>query len=256
LRRYLLAMGLSAFCIASGVSADEAAIRKNLAERLPSLATIDEVTKTPINGLWEVRMGSEVLYSDEQGSFLVEGQIIDTQKKLNLTEERVAKLTAFEFAKLPLKDAVVWKQGTGARKIVIFADPNCAYCKRFEKELNNVQNITVYTFLYPILGGDSPEKSKAIWCAKENGKVWRSWMLNGVQPPEMAGKCDTTALERNLALGRKHGINGTPSLVFENSERVPGVLSADEVEKKFAGLKDKAAVKAKDSGASSGRTGA
>lgn len=235
LRRRLFAIALSALCV-SGVFADEAAIRKNLATRLPSLPTIDEVTKTPVNGLWEIRMGAEVIYSDEQGSFVIEGQIIDTQKRINLTEQRIAKLTAIDFAKLPLKDAVVWKQGTGARKLVIFADPNCGYCKHFEKELNNVKNITVYTFLIPILGGDSPAKSKAIWCAKDNGKVWRNWMIDGTSPPSVAGKCDSSALDRNLALGQKHGVNGTPSLVFEDSERIAGVLTAAELEKKFLTL--------------------
>jgi thiol:disulfide interchange protein DsbC len=150
-RRQLFAIGLSVICITGSASADEAAIRKNLARRLPNLPTIDAVTKTPVGGLWEVRMGSELIYSDEQGSFVIQGQITDTQKHRNLTEERIAKLTAFDFAKLPLQDAVVWKQATGARKIVVFADPNCTYCKRFEQELNNVSNITVYTFLFPIL---------------------------------------------------------------------------------------------------------
>lgn len=218
------------------VSADEAVIRRNIAERLPNFPKIDEVTKTPINGLWEIRMGSEVMYSDEQGAFLIEGQIIDTKSRINLTTVRVDKLTAFDFAKLPLKDAVVWKQGSGARKIVVFADPNCTYCKRFERDLNNVKNITVYTFLLPILGEDSQDKSRAIWCAKDSGKVWRNWMIDGARPPAVAGRCDTSALDRNLALGRKHGVNGTPSIVLENSERIPGVIGVEELEKKFAAL--------------------
>ncbi len=234
--RSLCIFGLVASCLVTSAFADEVAIRKNLAIRLPSLAPIDEVTKTPVNGLWEVRMGTEIIYSDEQGSFVVEGNIIDLQKQLNITQDRVAKLTAFDFAKLPLKDAVMWKQGTGARKLVVFADPNCGYCKRFEKELNGVKNITVYTFLIPILGGDSPEKSKAIWCAKDNGKVWRSWMLNGTVPPEVAGACDASALDRNLALGLKHGVNGTPMLVFTDSKRMAGIMSADELDKKLSSL--------------------
>lgn len=238
MRRYLLAIALGVLWM-STAAADEAAIRANLAKRLPNLPTIDEISRTPVNGLWEVRMGSEVLYSDAQGSFVVQGQIIDTAKQLNLTEERIAKLTAFDFAKLPLRDAVVWKQGTGARKIVVFADPNCGYCKRFEKELNAVRDITVYTFLFPILGGDSPDKSRDVWCAADRGKAWRAWMLDGKAPPAAAGKCDTSALERNVALGQKHGINGTPSLVFENSERVPGIISAAELEKKFIAANDK-----------------
>jgi len=234
---FRIIIGLLASCfLAMNTFADEATIRKNLAARLPSLAHIDEVAKTPINGLWEVRMGVEILYSDDQGSFVIEGNIIDLQKQLNITQDRVAKLTAFDFAKLPLKDAVVWKQGTGARKLVVFADPNCTYCKHFEKELNNVKDITVYTFLIPILGGDSPEKSKAIWCAKDNGKVWRSWMLDGIAPPAVAGACDASALDRNLALGQKHAVNGTPMLVFADNKRMPGIMSADELDKKFSSL--------------------
>lgn len=239
LRRRLFSIGLSALCLSVSAFADEATIRKNLATRLPNLPQIDEITRTPVNGLWEVRLGSEVIYSDAQGSFVIEGQIIDAQKHVNITEERIARLTAFDFNKLPLKDAVVWKQGTGARKIVVFADPNCTYCKRFEQDLNNVKDITVYTFLFPILGDDSADKSKAIWCARDKGKVWRSWMINGTAPPTVANKCDTSALERNIALGRKHAINGTPALVFENSERVPGIISAAEVEKKLAAMKRK-----------------
>jgi thiol:disulfide interchange protein DsbC len=240
LRRTLLAVGTSALFVVGNGLADEATIRKNLAARLPNLPRIDEITRAPVSGLWEVRMGSEVIYSDDQGGFVIEGHIIDTNRHLNLTQARVDGLTAFEFSKLPLKDAVVWKQGTGARKIVVFADPNCGFCKRFERDLNQVRNVTVYTFLFPILGDDSPEKSRNIWCAKDSGKVWRNWMLDGTPPPAASGKCDSTALDRNVALGRKHGVSGTPALVFENSERVPGILSAEEVEKKFAAVIGKA----------------
>jgi len=234
--RLLCIFGLAASCFVTSAFADEAAIRKNLAARLPSLGPIDEVTKTPITGVWEVRMGNEIIYSDDLGSFVIEGNIIDLQKQLNLTQDRVAKLTAFDFAKLPLKDAVVWKQGTGARKLVVFADPNCTYCKHFEKELSSVKDITVYTFLIPILGGDSPEKSKAIWCAKDNGKVWRNWMLDGTTPPTVAGACDAGALDRNLALGLKHGVNGTPMLVFADNKRMPGIMTAAELDKKLSSL--------------------
>jgi thiol:disulfide interchange protein DsbC len=118
--------------------------------------------------------------------------------------------------------------------MVVFADPNCGYCKRLESDLNGVKNITVYTFLYPILGGDSADKSRAIWCSKDNAKVWRSWMLDNKQPAQVMGKCDSSAIDRNVALGRKHGVNGTPSMVFVSGERVPGVISLEELEKKFA----------------------
>ena len=229
-----LAAALASLFIAQAAFGQEAVIRKNIAERLPDFPPIDEVSKTPIPGVYELRIGNEVLYSDEQGSTLIEGQLIDTKTKVNLTEARIAKLTAIDFAALPLKDAIVWKQGTGARKLVIFADPNCGYCKRFEKDLQAVKDVTIYTFLYPILGGDSPEKSRNIWCAKDNTKAWRDWMLEGTPPPRSMGQCDATALQRNAAMGKKYRVNGTPALVFEDGKRVPGALSVEQVEKQLA----------------------
>ena len=223
---------------ALGAGADEAVIRKNIAERLPDFPKIDEVTKTTIPGIYELRIGTEVLYTDEQGNHLIEGSVIDTKTRSNLTEARVAKLTAIDFSKLPLKDAIVWKQGSGARKLVVFADPNCGYCKKFERDLQQVKDVTVYTFLYPILGGDSPEKSKAIWCAKDNTKAWRDWMLKGVTVTG-SPDCDATALQRNYAFGKKHRINGTPGLVFEDGTQRAGALNTDAIEKQLVANRGK-----------------
>ena len=219
--------------------AQEATIRKNIADRLPDFPKIDEVSKTPIPGLFELRVGTEVYYSDEQGNHIIEGQLIDTKSRTNLTEARINKLTAINFADLPLKDAVVWKNGTGARKLVVFADPNCGYCKRFEKDLQQVKDVTVYTFIYPILGGDSPEKSRDIWCAKDNAKVWLDWMLRNVTPARSMGECDSSALQRNTAMARKYRINGTPAVVFEDGKRVPGAMPAEAVEKQLVASRAK-----------------
>ena len=219
---------------AAGAPAQEAAIRKNLPERLPQMGKIDEVSKTPMAGLYEVRVGTDIFYTDAAGNHLIEGQLIDTRTKTNLTEQRVAKLTAIDFAALALKDAIVFKTGTGARKLAVFADPNCGYCKRFEKELANVKDVTVYTFLYPILGGDSPDKSRDIWCAKDSTKAWRDWMVDGTKPQRNVGQCDTAALARNAALGRKHKVTGTPALVFEDGKRVPGAMAPADIEKQLA----------------------
>ena len=213
--------------------ADEAAIRKNLPERLPGFPKIDEVTKSPIPGLYEVRTGTEVVYTDEQGNYVIQGEILDTRSRVNLTEARVNKLTAIDPVNLPLKDAIVWKQGTGARKLVIFADPNCGYCKRFERDLQAVKDLTVYTFLIPILGGDSPAKTRDIWCAKDATVAWRNWMLEGTPPPRAMGACDTAAIDRNLALSRKHKITGTPALIFEDGTRIPGALPPEKLEKQL-----------------------
>ena len=227
-----------ALALVPAAFADEAAIRKNISERVPDFPKIDEVTKTSIPGLYEIRIGTDILYTDEQGNYIIEGQLIETKTRTNLTEQRVAKLTAIDFKALPLKDAMVWKQGTGERKLVIFADPNCGYCKKFERDLLTVKDITVYTFLYPILGPDSTEKSKQIWCAKDNAKVWRDWMIKGT-PIAESPTCDTSALSRNVALGRKHRINGTPGVVYEDGKMQPGAVGAEAVERQLAASRGK-----------------
>jgi thiol:disulfide interchange protein DsbC len=216
--------------------ANEAAIRKNLTERLPGLPKIDEVRQTGMTGLWEIRIGSELRYTDAQGNYLIEGELIDLRSRRNLTEERVNQINAIDFASLPLKDALVWKRGTGKRRIAVFADPNCGYCKRFERTLQDAKDITVYTFLVPILGGDSPEKSRAIWCAKDNSAAWLAWMLEGKQPPKPAGDCDDAALERNMAMVRKYRVNGTPAIVFEDGTRVPGAVTLEQLERRLAAV--------------------
>ena len=237
LQRTLAALLLAA-CFVPAAFADEASIRKNLAERLPDFPKIDEVTKTGMPGIYEIRIGTDILYTDENGSYLIQGEVIETKTRANLTEQRIAKLTAIDFKSLPLKDALVWKQGTGERKLVVFADPNCGYCKKFERDLQEVKNVTVYTFLYPILGGDSPEKSKAIWCAKDNTKAWRDWMLKGT-PVEGGANCDASALQRNSVFGKKHRINGTPGLVFEDGTQRAGALNTEAIEKQLIAARAK-----------------
>jgi thiol:disulfide interchange protein DsbC len=224
-------------CLHAAV-AQEAVIRKNIADRLPDFPKIDEVTKTPIPGLYELRIGTEVLYSDEQGNHLIEGSLIDTRTRANLTEARVNKLTAIDFTSLPLKDALVWKQGNGSRRIAVFADPNCTYCKKFERDLQQAKDVTVYTFLIPILGGDSPEKATNIWCAKDNTRAWREWMLEAKAPARSMGSCETP-MARNLALSRKHKINGTPAIIFEDGTRIPGAVGAEQLEKQLVASRSK-----------------
>jgi len=226
-------LAVVAAVLAIGAWADEAAIRKNLAARLPNFPPIDEVSKTPIPGLYELRIGTDVLYSDEQGQYIVQGSLIDTKTRANLTEARIAKLTQIDFASLPLKDAILIKQGSGSRKLVVFGDPNCGYCKRLERDLVALKDVSIYTFLYPILGPDSNLKSRDIWCAREPGKVWRSWMVDGATPPKAMGACDTSALERNLALGNRHRVNGTPAVVFEDGSRSPGALPLEQLESRL-----------------------
>ncbi|MBA4344721.1 MAG: disulfide isomerase [Methylibium sp.] len=240
MKRKTVAVALAAMALLSALPqawANEAAIRKNLTERLQGLPKIDEVRQTAMPGLWEIRIGNELRYTDAQGNYLIEGELIDLRSRRNLTDERQQQLNAIEFSALPLKDAVVWKNGNGKRRIAVFADPNCGFCKRFERTLQEVKDITVYTFVVPILGGDSPEKSRAIWCAKDQTATWLAWMLEGKAPPKPAANCDDGAIERNQALVRRYRINGTPAIVFEDGTRVPGAISADQLERRLAGGK-------------------
>ena len=216
--------------------ANEAVIRKAIAERMPNAPKIDEVRPSAMPGLWEIRIGNEVRYTDATGTYLIEGELIDLKAKKNLTEERIVQLNRVDFASLPFKDAVMWKNGSGKRRIAVFADPNCGYCKRFEKGLQELKDVTVYTFLIPILGGDSPEKTKAIWCSKDNANAWLSWMLKGEQPAKPAASCDDAAIERNLALSRKIHVNGTPAILLEDGNRIPGAVGPAELEKRLQAL--------------------
>ncbi|MBQ0918226.1 MAG: DsbC family protein [Hydrogenophaga sp.] len=225
----LAALSLSAF-------AQEATIRKNLAERLPKLPAIDEITKTPMPGLYEVRINhSDIFYTDEKGDFLIQGSLIDTKAQQDLTEQRVEKLTAIAFKDLPLKDAFTIVRGNGKRKMAVFEDPNCGYCKRFERDLVKIDNVTVHVFLYPILSADSGEKSRNIWCAKDKGKAFLDWMVKDMTPPD--AKCDAAAVARNFEFGKKARITGTPTIIFADGSRVPGAIGADRVEKLLAEAK-------------------
>ena len=230
-----LATVVVASLLAPGVQAQEAAIRKTLSERLPHLPTIDEIRKTPIAGLYEVRVGMELFYTDADGNYLIQGRMIDTHDQRDLTEERQNKLMAIDFSALPIKDAFTIVRGNGKRKLAVFEDPNCGYCKRFERELQKVDNVTVLLFLFPILGPDSADKARNIWCAKDKGKAWQDWMVRDQATP--TASCDTGALARNVEFGKKYKIGGTPTLVFADGSRVPGAVGAQQVEKLLADAK-------------------
>jgi len=230
--RLLLLAALASCGVAA--SAGEAEIRKSLAEKFPQVAaSIDEVRKSPMPGLWELRVnGFDIIYTDEQGNYLLQGQLIDVKARRNLTEERVEKLSQVAFDKLPVKDAFKIVRGNGKRQLAVFEDPNCGYCKQFERDLAKVDNVTIHLFLYPVLGPDSHAKSRDIWCGKDKAKVWSDWMVNGIKPA--SSECDIAAVNRNVEFGRKYNITGTPTLIFADGSRAPGAIPAAEVEKRLA----------------------
>ena len=219
-----LLLVLCALVVISPVSrADETTVRQLVESRFS--ARVDGVTKAGYGGLYEIRMGDSLVYTDEKVSFLLVGSLIDAKTRENVTDARKEKLSQVNFDELPLDSAIKIVRGGGKNVIAVFADPNCTFCKRFERDLATLQDVTIYTFLYPILdagnGGDSMRKSKAIWCSKDRAKAWLDLMLKGVSPI-MMGNCDTTVLQRNLDLGQKLGISGTPTSFAVSGQRVVG----------------------------------
>ena len=234
--KFAVATTIALSCL--GAQADEAALRKNLAERIPQMPKIEEVTKSAMPGLFELTVsGGDIMYTDAEGNFLIQGNLIDAKARRNLTEERINKLSAVDFDTLPRKDAFSIVRGNGKRKIAVFEDPNCGYCKRFEKDLQKVDNVTISLYLYPILSADSTDKSRNVWCTKDKAKAWGDLMLRGQIPAQAAASCDTTALARNVEFGKKYRITGTPTLLFADGSRIPGAITAEQVEVQLAKIK-------------------
>lgn len=155
------------------------------------------------------------------------------QANQTTTEAHIAETNKFDFASLPLANAIKVVKGNGSRKIAVFSDPNCPYCKKLEDTLKSIDNVTVYTFLYPVLTLDSVVKSKAIWCSTDRATAWESWMIDR-KVPTTAGTCNTIALDQNLALGQKLGVTGTPTVFLADGRRMIGVFPSDRLEKEIS----------------------
>lgn len=214
----------------------EERICKAIEPRIGVLLSADKVSKSPYAGLYEVDTPRGLVYTDASGAFLlVNSLFIDTKSGRNLTDEHLQKLGAFRFSDLPLKDAIKTVRGDGSRVLVTVEDPNCTYCKKLGSELAKLNNVTVYTFLYPILSLDSVQKSKAIWCAEDRSRAWRGYMDAGKPLPEKVD-CETP-IERNVALAQKLRITGTPALLFQSGERLPGLAPAEQIEQRLTAKK-------------------
>jgi thiol:disulfide interchange protein DsbC len=220
-------------------SQDVDAIKATLKKHFPE-APVDAVRKTPYPNLYEVVGGGEIFYTDEKATYLLVGTLVDVKTKENVTEARLRQLNAVKFDTLPFDQAIKIVRGNGSRKVAIFEDPNCGYCKRLERDLQGLSDITVYVFLYPILAADSMEKSKAIWCSADPGKVWMDHMTKNAALPTEA-KCNTSAIDKSLAFGHDKHVTGTPTIFFEDGDRVPGAMPIAQLEKKISGQKQAAA---------------
>ena len=209
----------------------EQQIKAELKKQLPE-ANVDTVRKVPFGNLYEVVANGEIFYTDDKGSFILLGPIIDLKTKENVTDARLRQVNAVKFDALNFKNAIKIVRGNGSRRLAIFEDPNCGYCKRFERDLQGVSDITVYVFLYPILAPDSVEKSKAVWCAADRSKAWLDHM---VRDAAITGATNcATPIDKILALGKEKRVTGTPTIIFENGDRVPGAMTLADFEKKLA----------------------
>jgi len=232
----LLLSALMASCVSAETPSTDA-IKKLVEPRLGANVKVDSVKETPYAGLYEVRIGNDILYTDKTGTYLFSGHVFNLTTSTDLTKERLEEINKIKFSDLPLDKAIKTVKGDGKRVIAVFEDPNCGYCKRFRQTtLKETDNITVYTFMYNILADDSFTKSKNIWCAPDRSKAWEDWMVNNKAAPAAAEAC-ASPNQDVLELGHKLGVSGTPAIFFADGTRVPGAIDTKALEEKFAKIK-------------------
>ncbi|HEY8084855.1 MAG TPA: DsbC family protein [Methylophilaceae bacterium] len=230
LKKWLL--GLMLLILTSTALADEASVRKAFQQAYPKVK-IESVTKTQYGGLYEVYAGGQLVYTDENFNFfIVDGRLIDVKNRRDITTERTEELSRIDFSALPLEQAIKVVKGNGSRKMAVFSDPDCPYCKQLEQEgLAPITDVTIYTFLFPIerLHPNAPDKAKAIWCAPDRGRAWTSWMLKSYLP--QGNTSCSTPLDSVSALAQKLGVNSTPTLFFADGTRLRGAYPTEDIEK-------------------------
>ena len=228
-------VGATIFCINPSYAQQEQQVKAEIQKKLGSNAKVKSVSPAPVSGLYEVLVGNDIFYTDATGKYLIQGEIIELATGKNITEQRQADLNRIKWSELTPANAIKNVRGNGSRQLAVFSDPNCGYCKRLEKSLQQLDNVTIYTYLIPILSSDSAVKSKQIWCSSDPYKSYIDWMVNGI-PPSGKGECNAP-LDKNLAFAKAYGITGTPTLFFTDGSRFPGAVQITDIEKKFNSLK-------------------
>lgn len=227
--RLLLALSV---CSATLAQADPA-VKKAFEARYPDVK-VENITKAQFGNLFEIFAGGDIIYTDEKVTFLLLGTLVDAKTRENLTEARLRKLTAIKFADLPTEQAIKTVIGNGSRKLAVFSDPYCGYCKRFEPDILGLKDVTIYTFLYPIIRAESVPVSKKVWCSKDRVKAWQDLMIRNIDPT--AGESCKNPIDDVVSLGRRLRVTGTPTTFFEDGERVAGALTRDVIENKFVAI--------------------
>jgi len=228
---------MSAGLIFSGLahSQSEQQLKNDIQKKLGVNAKVRSVSPAPVTGLYEILVGNEIFYTDSTGKYLIQGEIIELSTGKNITEQRQSDLNRIKWSDLNQANAIKNVRGNGSRQLAIFSDPNCGYCKRLEKSLQQLDNVTIYTYLIPILSPDSAQKAKQIWCSSDPYKAYIDWMVNGISP---SGKTDcSNPLDKNLTTAKNYGITGTPTIFFSDGSRFPGAVQITDIEKKLNSLK-------------------
>jgi thiol:disulfide interchange protein DsbC len=231
-RAFSCVLALAGLALASIALADEAAIRRMLESKLGG-AKIEGVQPAPVPGLYEVRFrtadGMRVVYVDATGNYVIQGNILDLRNERDLTEERLRKLNAIKFESLPLDLAVKVQRGNGKRVLAMFSDPYCPACRQFERSLAQIDNVTIYVFMYPVIRPENTEHSRMVWCSNDRAKAWLELAAAPkAKVPEAPASCGDP-VDKVLKLGRSLGVNSTPTLILANGERVTGGLSGPDL---------------------------
>lgn len=217
--------------------AAQAAVKKAVEGWLKGRFTVDSISRTPMPGIVEVRIGTDLFYADEKGSYaIVEGQMVDLKTGANLTAARSEEISRIDFSKLPLDLAMKTVRGNGKRQLVVFEDPYCSFCRTYRKTLLDTKDITIYTFYFPILRAESVTVSRNAWCAKDRDEAWNDWMLLGKEPPAAPASCKFDS-ERLVALGQSLGVTGTPTTFLSDGRRLQGAVNRERLDKALSELK-------------------
>ena len=228
-------IGATLLCTSPLHAQQEQQLKVEIQKKLGANAKVKSVSPAPVSGLYEVLVGNDIFYTDASGKYLIQGEIIELASGKNITEQRQMDLNRIKWGDLTPANAIKNVRGNGGRQLAVFSDPNCGYCKRLEKSLQQLDNVTIYTYLIPILSPDSAQKSKQIWCSSDPYKAYIDWMVNGIAPSGK-GEC-STPLDKNMAFAKTYGITGTPTLFFTDGSRFPGAVQITDIEKKLSSLK-------------------
>ncbi len=221
-------------CVSVATVAQESVVKKAVEDRIGNGLKVDSVLRSPVPGLFEVRIGTDVFYSDDKGQYLIMGQIQDLKTGKNYTQERLDGLALDAvFSPANKANALKMVKGNGKREIAVFEDANCGYCKKLRNELEKLTNVTIYTYLIPILSQDSDTKMRGVWCAKDRNKSYDDWMMRGVVPAAADERCNVP-VEQNQSLAKNLRVTGTPAIFFSNGKRVPGYIDAGQIEQTLA----------------------